>query len=197
MPEAKNIISDDELQKVLQKELTEEFYLSLVTHTIFRLRKRFGVKGDSESIRDKAREFVQEIFESVFVTGTRKWNLDAYPELVSFLRSAIDSQLSNSFKSKRLEQPELDNEVFEQVSDLTSSIEDGICGDEIKKKIEYILAEDGTDDEVMMVFHCFFDGMRKKNEIRQELGISEAEFGKIWRRVQRKREMLKTKLSQL
>jgi len=52
----------------------------------------------------------------------------------------------------------------------------------------------GADDDELLVFDCFLDGMTKPKDIRTELGISKKEFHNIWRKLLRKRNKIAIKL---
>lgn len=196
MGKTKTIISGKALMIALHEQLTEELYLKLLTHTIYRLRYRYGLKKSTESLKMRSYEFIQEVLSLVFLDETRKWNIEKYPDLQSFLRGAIDSHLYNSFTTTNPEIAGHEDYVFEQANRPNENIHETILGVELKTQIMQMLEIAGSDDEELLVFECFFDGIQKPSAIRKELGISESDFNKIWRRVQRKREKLKTKLSE-
>lgn len=184
------------LNAVLMDCMDSVLYQQLVLHTIVRLRGRYGMKAPNDEVEDKACELVQELLESMMVEQSRKWNEGAYPKIEMFLKSAIDSHLYNHFKRTKVINQGLDTlnphdglMLSEQVSH-----EQVIVTDELKENIRSVLKELEADDDEMMVFECLFDGLRKPKEIRKELGLTEAEFGSIWRRVGRKQKKLQEKL---
>lgn len=196
MSETTTIISGEQLQTALHAQLTDEVYLKLVSHTIHRLRYRYGLRESGVSLKQKAHEFLQQVLSLVFVEQTRKWNIDMYSDLQSFLRSVIDSHLYNTITARRVVSLENEDGVFEERSGVQSNAQEDIAATELRTQITRILEEEGADDEELLVFECLFDGFRTPRSIREELGISEESFGSIWRRIQRKREKLKSKLAE-
>jgi len=189
---SKSLISGIQLQEALQKQ---DWGVQLQAHAVHRLKRRYGIKGGKDALKERSQETVQSVLNLVFIEETRKWNADEYPSLEEFLYSAIDSHLYNSFVKKAREISGQKDEVFEKQSGNGDHAQQIISAAELRKQIVAELKELNADDDEILVFECMFDGLFKPADIRKELGISEEEFHNIWRKVGRKRDKLKNKLS--
>lgn len=196
MEKVDTYIAGNSLNAVLMNCLDSVLYQQLVLHTIIRLRGRYGMKAPNSEVEDKACELVQELLESIMLEHSRKWNKEKYPQIEMFLKSAIDSHLYNHFKRNKTINQGLDtlNPVDGLMLSEQRSHEQEVITNELKENIRSVLKELEADDDEMMVFECLFDGFTKPKEIRDELGLTESEFGAIWRRVGRKQKKLQEKL---
>ena len=195
MEETQTTIEGTQLQEVFLSQDWDKLWPILQARATYKLLYTYGIRKDKEDIKEWTREIVQEILTLVFVDGTRKWNPDSYPDLKDFLLSVIDSHINNSLHKRKVEIPTADELLFEHIEVSTDGIQEEITTSELQNQIIVELKNLNADDEEMLVFECLFDGIEKPEDIRKELGITEEHFHNIWRRVKRKREKLKTKLS--
>jgi hypothetical protein len=195
MEEARTIISGEQLQIAFQEQNWNELWPILQARAAYLLIKRYGIRSSRDEIKIWTRQLVQETLDLVFIKQCRKWNVDEYPQLIDFLKSVIDSHTNNTLKTKPKEAPTDNEYLLSAVVEATESVQDRISADELRKEILTELQELNADDDELLVFECLLDGIVKPENIRAELGISENDFHNIWRRVNRKREKLKTKLS--
>lgn len=186
------IISKDELIELSRIQNWTPLWLILLSHTIKRLRYRYGVRGKNDELKMKARAYISEVLDLIFIKGTRNWNSDHYPTFQDFIISVIDSHLSNSF-SKAAGKEEASEEVLSD--GLSESAEDQISYKELKEKIFKMLQDGGAHDDELLVFECMADGILKPQDIRTELGIDENTFRNIWRRLEPRLELIRTKLA--
>lgn len=154
---------DDESLKGIVTELTRYAHLKVVLRR--RVLGRMAIPADSEPD-----DFVQEALRAVLF-GERNWNRDVYPTLLEFLKSVVDSMLSNWGRL-----------VAFRTQQATSSIEntpeianvEGISTErcrEIENELYRIL--EGRDDavELLAVLEGELD-MKKRGEIAEEWGLT-------------------------
>jgi hypothetical protein len=186
-----NIISKEELIELSKAQNWADLWVILLTHTIKRLRYRYGIHEKKEQLKVRAKTHLSEVLDLVFIKGTRNWNSDHYPTFQDFLISVIDSQLSNSFSKSSSKE-----ESVEEIADnrLSENAGDEISYKELKEKTFKILEENGANDDELLVFECMADGIVKPQHIRAELGIDENAFRNIWRRLGPKLELVRKNL---
>ncbi len=194
MPETHSIVSGAELQSIFQEQNWDELWLKLMAHTVHRFRFRYGIKESKADLKERARKVVGDVISLVFAEEKRKLYRDSYETVEDFLYSVIDSHINNSFKTKPKEITGVDPSIFENVETNSGNGQEKLVSEELRKQIMATLKELNADDDEILVFECLLDGMNK-DEIRTELGISESDFQNIWRKVNRKKEKLKIKLS--
>ncbi|HMI02496.1 MAG TPA: hypothetical protein VK541_08450 [Pedobacter sp.] len=113
----------------------------------------------------------------------RKWNIDYYPDLYSFLKGIVDSLRSNFLHLKETEITDALPENEEMLmSQITSDPEKDYIIKEMEEDIARILA---SDEEALSVFECLKDGL-KPREISKELDMEVEIIYNIVKRVQRK-----------
>jgi hypothetical protein len=192
MEASPKIISKDELVELSKVQNWTPLWLILLSHTIKRLRYRYGVRGKNEDLRMQARTYISEVLDLIFIKGSRNWNSDHYPTFQDFIVSVIDSHLSNSFSKAAGKE-----EAFEEIADdrRSESAEDQISYKELKEKTFKMLQHDGANDDELLVFECMADGIVKPQDIRTELGIDENTFRNAWRRLGPRLELIRTKLA--
>jgi len=186
-----NIISKDQLIVLSKGQSWETLWIILLTHTIKRLRYRYGIREKNDQLNARAKTHLSEVLDIIFIKGTRNWNSDHYPTFQDFLISVIDSHLSNSFSKSTLKEVR-----FEEKGDnrLSENAEDDISYKELKEKSFKILQENGASDDELLVFECMADGIVKPQDIRAELGIDQNAFRNIWRRLNPKLEFVRKKI---
>lgn len=195
MSETRNIISGEQLQIAFQEQDWSSLWVKLIAHTIFRLKKRYGIKASSADLKARAEEVVSEVVDSIFVENTRKWYPDTNETLEELLYSSIDSHLYNTIvKKKQREFSGQEDHVFESNGHAHNG-EEILSAKEFQDKITQDLINLGAEDDEILVFDCMIDGITAPRHIRKELGISEDDFHNIWRRLGRKRDRIAEKLT--
>jgi hypothetical protein len=194
MEETKTIASDELLMDQLQSLNWEDVWISLIGRSIYILKKRFGVKWNREKLQDFSRQVITEVIDKIFLSKERKWNIDRYPEFVEFITGAVDSHIYNTLK-KKTNDVHFDHEFeFDKISEFQSSVQDKISSDELRTQIYTDLQNAGATDDELLIFECLADGIDKPQELRKELGITEKDFHNLWRKFNRRREIIRKKI---
>jgi hypothetical protein len=194
MEVTKTIASDELLMEQLNNRNWNDFWLKLTARCSWLLQYRYGVNWSTDRRSNFSQTAISEIIDKIFIEKERKWNLDSYPDFEPFILSALDSHVYNTLTKKDLE-VEIDDqdEVFNKYhTQLNQS--DVIVTAELREEIFDELQKAGADDDELLVFECLADGIDKPETIRAELGLTEQNFHNIWRRLKRRREMVKNKL---
>src|SRR5688500_9261005 len=108
MDSAPVVLSRQEILHASKSQDWEVLWIDLLTHTILRLRIRYGLKGKPDEIRDKARAHLSSTMELILVKGDRNWNTERYVTFRDFVVSVIDSYLSNQFAKEEISNESLD-----------------------------------------------------------------------------------------
>lgn len=127
-------------------------------------------------------DFVGEVILDV-LEGTRDWEKAkcTFREfLFGCLRSKIDGFFNKSKHHADIEFPEIEDAI------LTYDYE------EKRKQLAGLLKDTGADDEQLLVFECWMDGMKKPVEIATDLGMDVSEIYNITKRLLRSIEKIKT-----
>lgn len=185
------VLSRDEIIEASKKENWEELWLILMTHTIKRLKYRYGIKEKSADLRIRARDHLSTAMQAILVTGKRNWNTDHYTTFKDFVISVIDSELYNAFEKKP--SPEISVELLPDDPE-SDNIEHDIQYIELKNRVYSLLEAENASDEELLVFECMADGIVKPMYIRAELGIDENTFRRIWRNLKIKLEKVGSSL---
>jgi hypothetical protein len=196
MEETKTIASDELLMEQLNNRDWSKFWIRLVARCAWLLRKRYNVKWPNDKLQNFSHNVVVEIIDKIFLKKIRKWNLDKYPEFERFIVSALDSHVNNTLNKTDEEIDLRDSDyILDQNSETELSQSDLIIAKELGKEIFEELKNAGADDDELMVFECLVDGINKPEDIKVELGIDDENFHNIWRRLKRKRELIRKKLA--
>jgi RNA polymerase sigma factor (sigma-70 family) len=151
----------------------------MVSYAYYRLNNE-GIKDfDGKDPLD----FVSDIFLKV-LEGKRDWNNAKCP-FVEFLFGCLKSDISNFFKTIKRKIDDIEIENFPDNN--FESIE------EQKKLIVQMLIDENADDEELIVFDYWTDGITKPNLIAKDLGISEKDVYNIIRRLDRKIKKIQLK----
>lgn len=118
----------------------------------------------------------------------RDWE-KAKCSIEKFLFGCLRSEISNFFVSKQVVITDYFPEDLFQLENISVTEE--------KELAEKLLIEAGADDEEQILFDLWMDGITKANEIATELGISPNEVYKITRRLDRRREKIKTQAKKI
>lgn len=175
-----------------------ELWLTLMARSHYILHSRYSVNWNTQKRNEFSRNLIGEVFEKIFVSKTRKWNTTSYPEFDQFIIGAIDSDINNFFKTYKKAKKEVsldvDNTVL-KIADKTTSIEDEIDANSLRKEITDELISLGADDSELLIFECLSDGMSKPSELREYLGITKSDFHNIWRKFKRRRVIIQQKFA--
>lgn len=131
-------------------------------------------------------DFVGDVILKV-MDGERNWE-NANCSFEEFLFGSLKSEISNFFKSKK--------PIFSDELPITRS-NDSQNFDEERKLASEILEEKGADDDELLVFECWMDGINKPKEIAKELGIDVKSVYNISKRLKRSLEALQTELKKI
>lgn len=196
MEDIKTIASDELLMEQLTNRDWNEFWLRLMGRCAWLLRKRYGVKWPNPELQSFSRKVISEVIDKIFLEKKRHWYTDSYPTFEKFIISAVDSHVNNTLKKRQDEQAIGSAEfIFDNETEVDWSKEDHLISAELRKEIYDDLQAAGADDDEIMVFDCLVDGISKPDDIRSELGLSEENFHNIWRRLKRKRDVIRKKLA--
>jgi len=142
---------------------------------------------NSEDVKDfdgkDPLDFVSDIFLKV-LENKRDWNNAKCP-FVEFLFGCLKSEISNYFKTNKRK---IDDVEIEDIPD--NNFE---SNEEQKNLIIHMLKEEKADDDELIIFDYWIDGMTKANLIAKDLGISEKEVYNITRRLERKLKKIQPK----
>lgn len=181
------VLSQQEILDASQSQNWGELWVDLLTHTIKRLKYRYGIKERAEQLKQRGRAVLSGVMDTILIKGDRHWNTERYVTFRDFVESVIDSELSNQFsKKKSLERAV---EVLPEVLQ-ADNIEDDVAYDELKQRVYTLLEQQQATDEELLVFGCMADGIVKPMHIRNELGIDAVAFRRIWRNLNAKLETI-------
>ena len=127
-------------------------------------------------------DFVGEVILDV-LEGKRDWQKAkcTFREfLFGCLRSKIDGFFNKTKHHADIELPEIEDTIL------------NYDYEEKRKQLAGLLRDTGADDEQLIVFECWMDGMKKPLEIATDLGIDVNEIYNITKRLLRSIEKIKT-----
>lgn len=195
MEDTKTIASDELLAKELNERDWAKFWPRLIGRCAWLLRKKYTVKWSNDDLLDFSHKAISDVFDKIFIEKVRKWNTDRYPDFEDFIVGALDSHVNNLLNKQEAEFA--DDDVVRKLSsgwDVQNQ-SDVIVTEELRKEIFDELKKSGADDDELLVFECLADGINKPENIRAELGLTEDDFRRIWRRLKSKREVIRKKLA--
>jgi hypothetical protein len=196
MEETKTIASDELLEEQLSNLDWDIFWLRLMGRCAWVLRKRYSVKWHNDELKDFSRKAISEIINKIFIEKKRKWNIDAYQNFEDFIISALDSHINNTLKKPKNEiEVGENNFLFNNNEKADQSPEEMIIGKELREQIFDELQSLGATDNELLIFECLADGIEKPDDIKTTLNLSDEDFHNSWRRLKRKREVIKQKLA--
>lgn len=125
-------------------------------------------------------DFVGDVLVKI-VEGKRDWS-KAECSFKEFLFGCLRSEISNFFSKQK---------IFHSSEIPESSETESVESIEKKRQRTYdILKKEGADDDELMVFECWMEGVTKSSEVAQELGIKPQDVYNITRRLERKRPLI-------
>lgn len=150
----------------------------------FSLLKSVGVKNfnGKEPI-----DFVGDVILKV-MEGKRDWTKAQCP-FTEFLFGCLKSEINNFFTTNKF----IFDDEFPDVSlnESYSNVEDN------KNQIYELLKQEGADDEELIVFNCWVDGITKPAEIAKDLGIDVMDVYKITKRIERRLPKIRTQAAKI
>jgi len=125
-------------------------------------------------------DFVGELLLKV-MNGTRDWN-KAECTFKEFLFGCLKSDISSFFKIKK----RLSSDEFPEIPVNDNSIN----FEEKRKQVVELLKQEGADDDELIVFEYWMDGIFKPAEIATDLGVPVESIYVIIKRLERKRKKI-------
>lgn len=164
------------LSEAIQSENMDEIIDSMNAYAISVL-KSVGVKDFNGK---HPVDFVGDLLLKV-MEGTRDWN-KAECSFKEFLFGCLKSDISSFFKTKKRHNAD----EFPEIPVNGQSIN----FEEKKIQVVELLKQEGADDDELMVFEYWMDGIFKPAEIAADLGVSVEGIYVIIKRLERKRKKI-------
>ena len=184
----------------LEREVTEELLEHLTFYALGETRRKWwrGVLNGHLPDGKVAQDIVAEAVHDV-VLGGRAWQPTEHPDLFKFLCDVIDSKVSHLVYSAENRKDRLapGETVEETVSFLDAVAEkQEPSADQILQKKEIEAKNDALFSQLIEFFNgdplvqgilgCNLEGVEKRAEIAQELGVTEQEITNARKRMERK-----------
>jgi len=177
----KNILSGKELLRRLDAEDWKSLIPKIHYYALNKL-ERYPFLHDLYQVNDLANQFADDAIGMVW-EEQRKWNIDYYADLYSFLKGIVDSLVSNFINLREVEVTEAIPEGdYLDFAAIGSDPEYEYVHQETEQEIALILRE---DEEAAEVFDCLKAGL-KPREIVDELGWDIGKVRNVIKRVHRK-----------
>lgn len=190
MSEAKSICSEENLISEFQAQNWKDLWKTLFARSLYLLNNKYQVGWNNDKKKDFINQCISDVIDKIMVEKSRNWNTAEYPTFKDFIESVIDSHINNQLNKKR--EPVIsENELTVEAGIAPTNLDDDIAIQELHGIIFEELKKIGATDEEVLVFDCLAGGMFRKQDIRENLGIDDDEFNNIWRRLNRKREVIK------
>ncbi len=121
-------------------------------------------------------DFVGDVLLKV-MEGKRDWS-KAQCSFTEFLFGCLKSEISNFFKTHK-------NIYDNELPDIPSN--GHYSNDEDKRnQVFELLKQEGADDNELLIFECWIEGITKPKEIAKDLGIEVKEVYNITKRLERR-----------
>lgn len=171
------------LIEAIQSVDMDEIIDRMNAYAISRL-KSVGIKNFNGRLPE---DFVQDLILKV-LEGTRDWS-KAKCSFELFLFGCLKSEIDNFFTTSKYNYtdkiPELS--INGQISTF----------DQDRQEIPIRLKEEGADDEELIVFEYWMDGITKPSQIAADLGINVKDIYNITKRLERRIQKIKPHLTSL
>ncbi len=132
-------------------------------------------------------DFVGDVILKV-MDGQRDWS-KAKCSFIEFLFGCLKSEINNFFKTNK---STYDHELPDiHISDQSFSEK------HLRNSISEILKRECADDDELMVFEYWADGITKPSEIAKDLGIDVREVYKITKRLERRLPKIQTQVKNI
>ncbi len=153
------------------------------------LYANYRLKGVNikELIGKEPFDFVQEVLCKVLEGEKRIWDQSkcSFPE---FLFGCLKSEISNFFDSNS---KRTFSDIVPDISEDHTSVEDEV------RQISSLLKQEGADDEEIILFTYWTDGICKPAAISEDLGIEIKDVLNITKRLRRRLLKIQSKVRQL
>ena len=130
-------------------------------------------------------DFVQEVL-CKSLEGKRNWD-DSKCSFVGFLFGCLKSEISNFFASEHI----ISHDIPDSISKDYVSVEEEV------REISALLKQNGADDDEIILFTCWTDGICKPSEASDYLGIKVKDVLNITKRLKRRLQKIQLKIRQL
>lgn len=132
-------------------------------------------------------DFVGEVILKV-MEGKRDWT-KAQCSFKEFLFGCLKSEINNFFKMNKI--------IYDsELTDIPSSGHSLIEEDKRSQVFE-LLKREGADDDELIIFECWVDGITKPKEIAKDLGIEVKVVYNITKRLERRLLKIRTKVENI
>lgn len=121
-------------------------------------------------------DFVGDIILKV-MDGHRDWS-KAQCSFTEFLFGCLKSEIANFFKTNKYIHTD-------DIPAIASGLEFHNF-EESRQRLSILLKQEGADDNELIVFECWVDGITKPSEIAKDLGIEVKEVYNITKRLERR-----------
>jgi|SRR5690606_17673315 len=132
-------------------------------------------------------DFVGDVILKV-MDGQRDWS-KAKCSFTKFLFGCLKSEISNFFKTNK-------NIYDNELPDIPTT-DQSFSEKHIRNSISEILKIEGADDDELMVFEYWADGITKPSEIAKDLGIDVKEVYNITKRLERRLPKIQTQVKNI
>ena len=147
-----------------------------------RVLGRMGIPVESE-----ADDYVQEAIKGYF-SGPRTWNREAYPTMEEFLKSVIDSKMSNWGRSRAFKEQQVTDHIDDEADAGPGGDHRNVERDRrVESELYRIVDDDERAVELYAVLEGYLDG-DKRSEIAEEWGMTPDQVTNAKKRLDRKIE---------
>ena len=132
-------------------------------------------------------DFVGDVILKV-IEGKRDWT-KAKCSFKEFLFGCLKSEISNFFKTNKYS-------YDDELPDIPSSGHPSVCEDG-RDQVFKLLQQEGADDDELLIFGYWVDGVTKPKEIAEDLGIEVKEVYNITKRLERRLPKIRTQVANI
>lgn len=151
----------DDLLEILDLQPWESVLINLMAYAVWLC----DIQRTKLPTSVQPEDLVMDIIDKVY-SRERKWDYEAEPDLLAYLKSAVKSHLSNEMRVLRNNHQSLNNFEILDKPGQNQVDEELYC----KQLDEKIITSMRGDPEMCLVYKCLKDGL-KPTEIVQEFGV--------------------------
>jgi len=164
------------------KKLKEQDWDTIVPNLLIHAHNK--IKGKNLPGYFTSGDFIGEVYEKVYI-GERKWDPEKDPDLLKYLKSAIDSLIYDATKLKDSKLLQLDL-IKHDVSDGEDLFELQVSKEIYENIYDNIIEEIKGDDDLELLFmFATENGNSKPGEIKKELGWDKDKTNNVKKRLKR------------
>lgn len=130
-------------------------------------------------------DFVQDVL-CKSLESKRNWD-ESKCAFVEFLFGCLKSEISNFFSSKQI----FHQDIPDNLSENNESVDEEIL------EVTKVLKQEGADDDEIIIFSYWADGISKPAAISEDLGVEVKEVLNITKRLRRRLIKVQSKVRQL